>query len=37
MSTDDPDARTRTVLLEHALPRGLLPPGITEAEVHDDD
>lgn len=30
---ETPDARTRRVLREHGLPEGLLPPGITQADI----
>lgn len=32
-SPADPDARARAILLEVGLPEGLLPPGITKAEL----
>ncbi len=33
MSNETADARTRRVLQEHHLPLGLLPPGITSADI----
>lgn len=34
--SETPDQRTRRVLREHGLPEGLLPSGITEADIGDD-
>jgi len=33
---ETPDQRTRRVIREHTLPEGLLPKGITAADIHDD-
>lgn len=36
MTPPSDDARTRQVLRDHGLPPGLLPPGITQAEIAAD-
>lgn len=33
--TETPDARTRAVLREHDLPEGLLPSGLSSADIDD--
>jgi len=34
--SETPDQRTRRVIREHGLPEGLLPGGITAADIGDD-